>query len=354
MNQEYQSFPGKPGASDSGALLAALAMPPLAGRRFLDMGCNEGYFCGYAFFDAATRIVGVDNDAEAIARGRRRFPNCEFMESGWDEFLHNCKEKFDVILCAAALRHVENPRAFMAGLMRLLGAGGVLILQTAVLENAHGQCEPDREGRFRLTAMPGAGLFGDMPWLEKLLEPYAYKHMGPCTEACGAPLAGHVFHVRNPLPCAILLMGAPGSGKSSTARKLFPHLPIINGDMLLARAEYAKEKYPRIAGLMAQKISWQRLDLVIREIFDSGSLEEYVEMILEAAKGRDFIFDGFIPEEEHARFTAALEAGHCRILTLHTPPPPFSMHELSRRGRIEARKYQLFLGAYENVRKRGA
>lgn len=351
MSHAYQSFPGKPGSADSGALLAALALPPLAGRRFLDMGCNEGYFCGYAFFDAASRIVGVDNDPVAIARARSRFPACAFVESDWNEFLESCAEKFDVILCAAGLRHAENPRAFLAALMRLLAAGGVLILQTALLENAKpGQCEPGEDGRFRLSARPG--LFGHMAWLEKLLEPYVYKHMGPCPEPCGAPLAGHVFHVRNPLPCAILLMGAPGSGKSSTARKLFPHLPVVNGDLLLASAESDADQYPKIAGLMAQKISWQRLDLVISGIFASGALGEYVEMILKAAQGRDFVFDGFIPEEEHGRFAAALEARHCRVLTLHTPSPPFSINELSRRGRIEARKYQLFLGAYENVRKR--
>lgn len=58
----YQSFPDEPGDSGSFAKLATLAMPPLSGLSFLDVGCNEGFFCGYALFDAAVRVVGIDRE----------------------------------------------------------------------------------------------------------------------------------------------------------------------------------------------------------------------------------------------------------------------------------------------------
>jgi hypothetical protein len=52
---QYQSFPGVKGASESLAKLRALRLPSLQGKRFLDVGCNEGFFCGYARFDGAVR-----------------------------------------------------------------------------------------------------------------------------------------------------------------------------------------------------------------------------------------------------------------------------------------------------------
>ena len=42
----YHDFPWQKGASDSFAKLLALSLPALQGKSVLDVGCNEGYFCG--------------------------------------------------------------------------------------------------------------------------------------------------------------------------------------------------------------------------------------------------------------------------------------------------------------------
>src|ERR1044072_741458 len=57
---QYQSFPGAAGDSQSLQKLKPLHIPALKGRSFLDVGCNEGFFCGYARFDGAERVVGID------------------------------------------------------------------------------------------------------------------------------------------------------------------------------------------------------------------------------------------------------------------------------------------------------
>jgi SAM-dependent methyltransferase len=76
---QYQSFPGVKGASESLAKLEALRLPPLQGKRFLDVGCNEGFFCGYARFDGAAEVIGIDASKATIARAQARFPDCRFL-----------------------------------------------------------------------------------------------------------------------------------------------------------------------------------------------------------------------------------------------------------------------------------
>ncbi len=85
----YQTFPGQPGASSSAAKLASLALPPLSCKSFLDIGCNEGYFCGYAFFEGATKIIGIDKDSDALARAKQRFPQCSFLDGDWESLASN-------------------------------------------------------------------------------------------------------------------------------------------------------------------------------------------------------------------------------------------------------------------------
>lgn len=60
---QYPSFPGVNGASRSLEKLKARRLPPLTGKRLLDVGGNEGFFCGYALFDGAYRVMRVDIDA---------------------------------------------------------------------------------------------------------------------------------------------------------------------------------------------------------------------------------------------------------------------------------------------------
>ena len=55
---QYQTFPGKTGASRTAEKLKALLLPDLSGKRFLDVGCNEGFFCGFAKHCGAERSVG--------------------------------------------------------------------------------------------------------------------------------------------------------------------------------------------------------------------------------------------------------------------------------------------------------
>lgn len=107
----YQSFPYRTGASNSPGKLTRLYLPPLAGRSFLDVGCNEGYFCGFAFFDGAAKAVGIDIREDALTTARRLFPQCEFRLQNWGSL--DPDERFDVILCASALHYANDQEALI-------------------------------------------------------------------------------------------------------------------------------------------------------------------------------------------------------------------------------------------------
>ena len=74
----YQTFPYRPGSSDSLNKLTQLKILPLTAKSFLDVGCNEGFFCGYALFDGARKVVGIDINEKFINSARQNFPGCDF------------------------------------------------------------------------------------------------------------------------------------------------------------------------------------------------------------------------------------------------------------------------------------
>ncbi len=130
--KSYQSFPDQGGGSHSIEKLIHLRMPPLRNKSFLDVGCNEGFFCGYAKHQGATRVVGLDMSANFIARARVRFPDCEFLQQTWDKLPN---EKFDVILLASAIHYADDQPALIQRLVDQLSPDGTLILELGIVSD---------------------------------------------------------------------------------------------------------------------------------------------------------------------------------------------------------------------------
>lgn len=372
----YQSFPDQPGDSASFAKLASLALPPLTGLSFLDVGCNEGFFCGYASFDAAVRVVGIDRDPEAVARARERFPYCDFFACDWGILDPSradgdggadaaasplgADRRFDVILCASALHYAADQPALVASMMSRLQPGGVLILEIGVASpeicaDAGQETGPDGSagsGWVSVRRSIDTRRFPTWAGVSAMLAPYAWKHMGPGVSQIGDPVRREVVHVRPTRPFAVLLMGAPGSGKSTAARRLFPGVRVVSGDGLWALARASAAAAPSLHALAASQTDWLRLDQLTRRIFESDLWRDYAALAVREAGGRDMVFDGYIPADCHERFAGAFEELGYRPLRLETPDPAHSPYALSCRARTESRKYQLFLSACTAVRNR--
>lgn len=121
----YQSFPWAAGDSESFEKLRRLQIPSLKGKSFLDVGCNEGFFCGYADFLKADKVVGIDINPKFIQTAKILFPNCEFICESWDDL---GAEKYDVILNASAIHYAKDQKEFLDLLISRLKPGGTLIL----------------------------------------------------------------------------------------------------------------------------------------------------------------------------------------------------------------------------------
>ena len=101
------------GGRDRAPTARAIFPEDLSGKTVLDVGCRVGYFCFEAARRGAARVVGLDWNARAIARGRE-LAEClglevEFRLADADRELPD--ESFDYVLCLNLLHHLRDPLA---------------------------------------------------------------------------------------------------------------------------------------------------------------------------------------------------------------------------------------------------
>ena len=141
------------------------ARRPLAGKRALDVGCGAGLLT-----EPLTRMgaaaTGLDAAPENIAAAKLHADGQGLTidyRAGSVETL-GADEKFDLVCSMEVIEHVTDPAAFVAGLVRVLAPGGLLVLST-----------PNRTALSRLaliTVGEGAGMIpkGTHDW-SKFLTP---------------------------------------------------------------------------------------------------------------------------------------------------------------------------------------
>ena len=108
-----------PGIDDTPAKWRALRLPPLAGKRVLDVGANNGYFSFAAEREGASRVVAVDAPAwgDAAWGSKEGFnfaretlgSNVEDVHSDLYDLSPEELGTFDVVLMLGVLYHVEDP-----------------------------------------------------------------------------------------------------------------------------------------------------------------------------------------------------------------------------------------------------
>lgn len=301
---QYQSFPDAAGDSRTLEKLKALNLPSLKGRRFLDVGCNEGFFCGYAAFEGAETVVGLDCSAEYIARARRRFPQCEFLQQGWDRLPDG---PFDVIVLASALHYADDQPALVHALVSRLSLEGVLVLELGVAPSSKTEWVSVERGI-------DERCFPSMSMVREMLAGHAWKWMGPSVRQEGDPVPRQVLHVSRLRPRAYLLMQPPAYGKSSIACALFERagVPVISGDEVLHHVvKGLQHASSPLREMLSTDYSPYRLDAAIREVFEAGLGRELVRLWLTRlgpeTEGQDFAVDAYVPEQWHALVISVLQ-----------------------------------------------
>ena len=289
---QYQSFPGSAGDSRTLDKLRALKLPDLAGRSFLDVGCNEGFFCGFARFMGAQRSVGLDHSKLFIERARQRFPGCEFHQRGWEQLPEG---SFDVILLASALHYAEDQPALVHRLANKLSKDGVLVLEIGIVSAPESAFVRVKRGIDERE-------FPTMAKLREILHDYAWKWMGRSVSQDGDPIARHVIHVSRRRPVAYLLMQPPAFGKTSIASRLFAPvgIPVVSGDQQIALIAQGRLEAPeQLRSVITRDYSPFRIDETTHRIFDSGAGEALIRVWMEQAGDCDFALDAYVPASHH-------------------------------------------------------
>lgn len=305
---QYQSFPDARGDSRTLEKLKALRLPVLKGRSFLDVGCNEGFFCGFAHFAGASRSVGLDRSREFIARARARFPDCEFHCQGWDALPDG---PFDVILLASALHYAEDQPALLYRLVEHLAPDGVLVLEMGIVNSRKAEW-------VKVTRGIDQRWFPSLAKLREILAPYASKWMGPSVPQAGDPVERHVVHVSRRRPVACLLMQPSAFGKSNLASQLFEPtgITVVSNDRQIRLiAEGALQVPDALHAAAAEEFSSYFIDRAVQRIFERGLGPILVQTWLDDAKDVDFVMDGYIPEKYHSQIKQQLvDAGYLPVV----------------------------------------
>jgi cyclopropane fatty-acyl-phospholipid synthase-like methyltransferase len=127
------------------AVAEALAVVP--GMRLLDVGCGDGGFLSLAAARGAD-VSGLDADAAAVARARRRVPTAD-VRTGVMEDLPWTDAGFDTVVGINALQYARDIDLALGEALRVLRPGGRL-----------GVCKwgrPEDNELFRLAVTIGAG-----------------------------------------------------------------------------------------------------------------------------------------------------------------------------------------------------
>ena len=315
---QYQSFPGAPGDSMTLDKLKRLAFPELAGKTFLDVGCNEGFFCGFARYMGAARSVGIDHGQGFVARARQRFPDCEFHARGWDDLPDG---PFDVILLASALHYAQDQEALLHRLAGHLSQDGVLVLELGIVTSRESEWVAVRRDS-------DERLFPTMPKLREVLAGYAWKWMGPSVTQAGDPVNRHVIHVSPRRRAAYLLMQPPAYGKSSIARSLFTkaRMPVVSGDQVIGRIAAGKLEAPEaLASAISEDYSPFRIDAAIGRVFDRGLERDLVRLWIDQAGEGDFALDMYVPAPHQDTIRRLLDAAGYMPVVLDWERPGASL-----------------------------
>ncbi|MCE9687907.1 class I SAM-dependent methyltransferase [Shewanella sp. AS16] len=135
-----RSVHGLDGAPEWSALKAML--PPLEGRRVVDLGCGYGWFCRAARELGADSVLGIDLSSKMLAQARATTQDeaIEYQQGDLDGLMLAPKS-VDLAYSSLALHYLADLRPLFATLYRALKPGGRLVFST---EHPIFTCSPNQ------------------------------------------------------------------------------------------------------------------------------------------------------------------------------------------------------------------
>lgn len=284
----YQTFGDVAGASSSPAKLEALKLDrlgSLVGKSVLDLGCNEGFFCGEMLRLGAERVVGIDRSAPWIKSAQERFPKAEFRVGSWWDLPD---EKFDIILFLSAVHYEQNQKALFQKLAGHLKDTGTIVLECGLAATDH--ATESWLQIYRNDNLPKR--YPVARYLsEHILSDYVVVSRGPSVPQKGDPISRWVLHCQKRRPTVVIVSGKSGDGKTVMSSSFGKAgVPVYRLDALMSRllTDVRYEKTPlakmlrnlnveNSASLISKIISQEEQELALAEIIvDEAPIEAEV------------------------------------------------------------------------------
>jgi ubiquinone/menaquinone biosynthesis C-methylase UbiE len=109
--------------------LPRLLPDDLRGKRVLDLGCGEGWFCDVALERGAASVVGVDPSLSMLSRARERIRDERVqLVQAFAEDVELPGDEFDVVVSVLALHYVADYATVIRSIARWLASPGVFVM----------------------------------------------------------------------------------------------------------------------------------------------------------------------------------------------------------------------------------
>ncbi len=104
-------------------------------KKFLDIGCAEGMYCGIAKKMGAQEVVGLDISKTKIERAKAKHAECEFYRKDCHNII-KYYNTFDFILCSEVLQHILDYQKFIEESVKCLRNYGYILFSTPNLSHS--------------------------------------------------------------------------------------------------------------------------------------------------------------------------------------------------------------------------
>jgi len=275
--------------------LSRLKLPDsLAGMRVLDIGCNEGYFCGIANERGAAEVVGIDYVASNIEVARQRYSRegIRFVLQPWKDLPEG---SFDLIIWASAMHYELDPRLVVDSIATRLAPGGLFVLECGVIMSHGKEYVP-------VPRIADTRYYPSRDFLiDCVLAEFSVRQVAEAESADGDLVPRAVFHCRKASPIVVLIRGNSGVGKSSLAERLKGSATkTISLDMVVSRM--GQNSYPHDAFERFMVAHYDPADLtrIYLDIDEADLTSQYVDWLAKMVAATDavVIVEGFMSDKQ--------------------------------------------------------
>lgn len=101
------------------------------GRRFLDVGCGDGFFLTTVQATVPDiELFGIDRSAHQLTRAEAVLNRADLRNADLDQGIPLEDQALDIVYAGETVEHLYNPDLFLKECHRILAPGGVLVLTT--------------------------------------------------------------------------------------------------------------------------------------------------------------------------------------------------------------------------------